>query len=95
MDNILASRIEKETIPNFSFPQDDVLQSEADREERMRKLMRGLQLGNSFKNKATIVFETVAGRHDVRTTLWAVTKSHVLLKGGVNIPIHAIVSVQL
>ena len=95
MNEMLTTRIEKETIPNFSFPKEDVLYTETDRKERLRKLKRGLQLGNGFKNKATIEFETLEGRHDVRTTLWAVTKSHVLFKGGVNIPIHAILNVKL
>lgn len=95
MNDVLATRIEKESISTLSFPNDEVLLTEAAQKERMNKLQKGLELGNSFKNKTTITFETLEGLHEVKTTLWAVTRNHVLLKGGVNIPIHAITHVLL
>jgi hypothetical protein len=54
-----------------------------------------LILGNIDHNKVTIVFKTEDGTIlQVKTTIWAVTEDYVALKGGVHIPIKAIVDIE-
>jgi hypothetical protein len=53
-----------------------------------------LKGGNAFKVKAKIIFQTLEGLKSVHTTIWGVSETHVALKGGVTLPVHAIVEVQ-
>lgn len=54
------------------------------------ELERAMVLGNAFRNKVKIIFETDRGPLAVETTVWATTDKSVALKGGVNIPMDCI-----
>ncbi len=87
--------IPKEDIVNYHFVHDDVLHDEAERAKRKILLEGAMALGNDFKQKVRIVFETTEGTCAVETTVWAVTNNHIELKAGKDIPIHAIKEVVL
>lgn len=82
--------IEKESIRDLKFPDNEVLSSEDDIKNRMANLERALTLGNLEHNKIKIVFEDAEGLKQVETTVWGVTDKRVILKQGVLIPIHRI-----
>ena len=91
-----TAKIEKERLGNFHFAHHEVLVEENDRKRRRWNLEKALTLGNGHHGKVGIVFETETGdAFEVDTTVWALTDSHISLKGGVVIPIAAIKDVLL
>ncbi|MDX5320304.1 MAG: hypothetical protein LPK45_04405 [Bacteroidota bacterium] len=88
--------INKEEIKGkVRFPNQEVLRSSQEIEDRKKKLERAMLLGNGYKGKIKIVFGTEEGDRVVETTVWATTESNIQLKGDVLIPIHAIKEVIL
>lgn len=87
--------VEKEQISKFNFSTNDVLQSDLEKRKRMEKLMKATTLGNAFKTKVKILFQTFEGEiMKVETTAWAVGDRFVSLKAGTHIPISSIVDVE-
>jgi hypothetical protein len=87
--------IAKEQVPQFKFLSGDVLHTETDKKERFRLLEQAMILGNSYRGKVRIVFETTDGTKSVETTIWHASEDLISLKGGINIPIHSIYEVKL
>jgi hypothetical protein len=78
--------IPKEEIKNHRF-----VKVRTDMGKELRELVnRAERLGNSFKGKVTIVFETENGPKKTETTVWNSTNEFIQLKGGVMIPIVSI-----
>ncbi len=63
-------------------------------EELLNKLSTTSRLGNEFKGKVTITFNTKNGAKKVSTTVWAVTEKFVQLKNNIHIPIKAIIDLD-
>jgi hypothetical protein len=53
-----------------------------------------MRLGNEFKGKTNITFETTEGPVSVETTVWSVAGGHLQLKGGTMIPVDSIVDIH-
>ncbi len=87
--------IEKEQISQLQFGKKEVLINPEDRKKRMADLYRSQTLGNLLQTKVKLTFES-ADEHtyQVNTTVWAVGADFISLKGGVYIPIHAILHVD-
>lgn len=92
---MIATLIEKENIPNYKFIRQEVLESEEDRVRRKLNLLRAQTLGNTYKNKVKIFFNTEEGLKSVYTTVWNVGTDYIALKGGITIPISAITDIEL
>ena len=88
-------KIQKEIVVNFHFLKSEALHS--DEEVNLRKYMleRATTLGNAYHAKVRIDFETTDGVKEVETTIWATTEKHILLKGGITIPIHCILDIRI
>ena len=86
--------IEKEDISNFKFPQEEVLKDEFSVKARTKNILRGLKLGNKFKNKVHIYFEDNISLKKVETTIWGVTENYLILKSNMLIPIKRVHSVN-
>lgn len=82
--------IEKENIFSLRFPNTEVLEKDADIQQRITDLLRAQYLGNIEHSKIKIFFEDSLSKKVVETTVWAVTDTLVILKRGVGIPIHRI-----
>lgn len=66
-----------------------------DRKKRLADLYRSQTLGNLLQTKVKIIFETADEQvYQVNTTVWAVGSDFISLKGGVYIPINAILEVN-
>lgn len=89
-----ASIIEKESVATMRFVGHEVLSDKQEIILRRNKLVQAMTLGNLYKVKCKIFFHTEDGSNVVETTLWAVTDNHVMIKGGLVIPIHCIYSVE-
>lgn len=97
MNAVNTSReVQKETLPQFHFLyQTDILEKSEDRVMRYLALEKGLVLGNAHHGKVTLELITADNQLiSVTTTIWALSDSHVTLKGGINIPITSIYSVS-
>lgn len=82
--------IEKENIGDFK-----IVAAAQNRSEELRSKLRDAQrLGNEFKSKVSIAFQTEDGPKRVETTVWSLTENYVQLKSGVLIPLASIISVE-
>jgi hypothetical protein len=52
------------------------------------------RLGNEFKGKTTITFQTTRGSRTVQTTVWSLTENYIVLKGGITVPLNSITEVH-
>lgn len=98
MESVLKKpqQIDKNIIQGFPFVREDVLLNDVDLKDRLRKLMRALQLGNLHKQHVHLRFKHENGEtYETHATVWAVTERYVVLKGGVTIPIHSIYEIEL
>jgi hypothetical protein len=59
-----------------------------------KELNYATRLGNEFKGKTSITFETTQGPCSVNTTVWSVTGGYLQLKGGTTIPLNSIIDVH-
>lgn len=85
-----AELIEKEEVVNFKF-------LDAPKEEvhvQKEKLLASVRLGNEFKSKAFITFQTDQGPKKIETTVWSVTEKYLQIKNGVLIPLKSLIDIQ-
>ncbi len=87
---MIGELIEKEDIDEKDFLPADVQLSE----EMLTKLSSVQRLGNEFKSKADIAFNTKHGVKKVSTTVWSVTENYLQLKNNVHVPIRSIVDID-
>lgn len=86
----MATLIAKEEIPRYH-----IVPAFVDKTAYWEKeLNYAVRLGNEFKGKTSITFETTQGPCSVTTTVWSVTQDYIQLKGGMNIPLNAIIDVH-
>ena len=90
-----AALVLKEQLPGIvSLNPIDVLKTEQEQKYRARMLYMAMILGNGYKSKVKITFESIDGPRKVDTTVWATTDTSVLLKGGISLPVRSIYSVE-
>jgi hypothetical protein len=83
--------VEKETIPELRFPQEDVLTDKADLERRRTDAERASRLGNAYQGKLDIFFQTADGQPKrVQTTVWGAHPEYLTLKAGIMLPLRAV-----
>jgi tRNA(Glu) U13 pseudouridine synthase TruD len=87
--------VEKESISDLKFPDEEVLTTNEAIKNRTDNLDRALKLGNLEHNKIKIVFEDSGSLKQVETTVWGITDKRVILKQGVVIPINRIHEVKV
>jgi hypothetical protein len=87
--------VPKEQLPGIvSLNPIDVLLTEPERKYRNRMLYMAMILGNGYKSKVKITFQSIDGPRAVETTVWATTEATVMLKGGVSLPVVSIFAVD-
>jgi hypothetical protein len=88
-------RIEKEDIKNLKFNKKEVLLTDIEIKKRWNDLFRAQALGNLLQSKVQINFKTADEKtYVVNTTIWAVGQEFITLKGGIHIPINAVLEVD-
>lgn len=85
-----AELIPKEDIPKYTL----VRASEDHISELKQKLLGAVRLGNEFKSKATITFQTVDGPKRVETTVWTLTDDALQIKSGVVLPLGSLLDID-
>ena len=71
----------------------EVLDGSFAQKKRKHQLQKAAQLNRLFYCRVKIVFETSEGRKEVKAHILKVTDSHVVLKGGIDIPVCCICDV--
>jgi hypothetical protein len=95
MDGLSINEVEKEFIQFLTFSEEDVLQTTLEKAQRTQLLYMAMILGNTFRNKVTVIFRSEEGMNQVHTTVWASTDTCVVLKGGATIPAKSILDVKI
>ncbi|MBI1837220.1 MAG: hypothetical protein HYR91_08155 [Flavobacteriia bacterium] len=95
MDTNEFQLVEKETITECHFQEEEILKEETDRKTRQFELDRAIALGNLEHFKVKIFFADDKGKKVVNTTIWAITDSSILLKQNVLIPINRIIKLEI
>jgi hypothetical protein len=86
----LGTIIQKEQIPDYK-----IVPAFVDKTTFWEtELQYAARLGNEFKGKTTITFETTEGPKSVTTTVWSVTNHYLQLKGGLSIPLDSIIDIH-
>jgi len=86
----MATLIEKEDIPLYK-----IIPAFVNKSENLEKeLAYAARLGNEFKGKTQITFETTQGPRTVNTTVWSVIDNYLQLKGGTIIPLQSIIDIH-
>jgi len=87
---MIGQIIEKERINEFK-----IIPAEVDKSAALQdKLKSALRLGNEFKSKTTIAFQTTDGPKRVETTVWSLTENYLQIKGGVLIPLKSVIEID-
>jgi hypothetical protein len=86
--------LKKEDLAHVHFTHNEVISDQGQKHLLMSELIRAQSLGNLEKNKVKIIFHLQDGtKGEVETTVWGVGEHHLMLKGGIHIPIRAIESI--
>jgi hypothetical protein len=84
-----------ELITKESIELSQIIPAEENHTEELRgKLNSAQRLGNEFKAKADITFNTKQGPKTVSTTVWSVTEKYLQLKSGVHIPLNSLIDID-
>ncbi len=85
-----AELIEKEELSQYHL-----IKTETDNKNVTKeKLERALRLGNEFKAKTVITFQTEDGPKKIETTVWSVTDEFIQIKGGVALPLYSLINIE-
>lgn len=90
-----AVLIQKEDVIGLKFPNEEVLDNEADKSILRKKLEQATALGNMERSKIKIYFKDNEGLKKVETTIWATGEKNIVLKQGITIPIKRIIDIHL
>ena len=82
--------VEKEHISYLNI----IPSTEDHTEELKTKLADAQRLGNEFKSKAVITFNTTIGPKRVETTVWSVTEKYLQLKNNIHIPLKSLIDID-
>lgn len=87
---MIGQIIEKEHIMDYK-----IVPAEVDKSASLQyKLLAAQRLGNEFKSKTTIVFQTEDGPKRIETTVWSLTEQYIQIKNGILIPLKSIIEVE-
>lgn len=87
--------IEKESVPELTFPAEEILRKDSEVQIRASEMKKAIALGNLEHQKVKIYFADSEGKKYVHTTIWAVTEESVVLKQNSIIPIHRIIKLEI
>ena len=91
----LIPMIAKEDIRSLGIGHRAAAIGEEERSLLRGKVERAALLGNGYKSKVRIVFETVEGPRAVETTVWSADDKGIALKSGLFIPMDALYDIEL
>lgn len=87
---MIGTLIEKESINEYKL-----IPAESNKGDEIRAMLQdAVRLGNEFKSKVAIAFNTTDGPKKVETTVWSLTEKYIQIKNGILIPLNTILAVE-
>lgn len=84
-----------ETVEKEHIQYLNIINAQEDHSDDLKtKLEEAQRLGNEFKSKAVITFNTTIGPKKVDTTVWSVTEKYIQLKNNIHIPIKSLIDID-
>jgi hypothetical protein len=90
-----ARQIEKQDLLKVIFKNENTMYIQEQVKSRDQKLYMAMLMGNHNYDNVRIVFNTEDGERELVSRIWARTDKFVVLKGGMFIPIGAVVDIFL
>jgi hypothetical protein len=87
--------VEKDQVQGLKFSTNEVLSNNVEQLSREQDLLRAMKLGNTLKQKVKIFFKDKESNKHIETTVWHANSNHVVLKGGITIPVKSIYKVVI
>lgn len=87
---MVGELIAKEDVPKYKMLRAQVVNVD----QLSNKLKSALRLGNEFKGKTVISFQTEEGPKKIETTIWSLTESYIQIKNGISIPVKSIIEID-
>ena len=86
---------DKLRFTEIQFSKEDVLNTILEKNERLKKLVSAMKLGNNHKQKVRIHFININNQlMEIKAKVWSVTEKYVILKNSITIPISSIQDVN-
>jgi hypothetical protein len=90
-----ALKIEKQDLLEVIFKNEEKMYIQEEIKTRDQKLYMAMLMGNNHYDNVRIVFNTEDGEREIMSRIWARTDKFVVLKGGMFIPIGAVIDIIL
>lgn len=90
-----SHNVEKDQIQGLKFSTNEVLTNNDELLSREQDLLRAMKLGNTLKQKVKIFFKDQKSNKHIETTVWHANSNHIVLKGGITIPVKSIYKVVI
>jgi hypothetical protein len=90
-----AKLIEQDDLLKVTFKNDRTMYIQEELKTRDQKLYMAMVMGNNYYENVRILFNTEDGVRELVSRIWARTDKFVVLKGGMFIPIGAVIDIIL
>ena len=90
-----ARNIEQKELLRVIFKNEETMYIQEQVKSRDQKLYMAMLMGNHYYDNVRILFNTEDGEREVTSRIWARTDKFVVLKGGMFIPIGAVIDILL
>ena len=88
--SMIGTLIEKDQVANLK-----IIPAEVDNSAKFMSILQSaLRLGNEFKSKTALVFNTDEGPMRIETTVWSLTEKYIQIKHGILIPLRSLIAVE-
>jgi hypothetical protein len=92
---VAARKIEQTELLKVIFKNEDTMYIQEQVKSRDQKLYMAMLMGNNYHDNVRILFNTEDGEREIVSRIWARTDKFVVLKGGMFIPIGAVIDIIL
>lgn len=92
---VAARKIEQTELLKVIFKNEDTMYIQEQVKSRDQKLYMAMLMGNNYYDNVRILFNTEDGEREIVSRIWARTDKFVVLKGGMFIPIGAVIDIIL
>jgi hypothetical protein len=89
------TQIEQIDMSEVAFKNDKTMYIDEAIKSKSQKVYMAMLMGNHNCDNVRILFNTEDGEREVSSRIWALTDKYIVLKGGMFIPIEAVIDIIL
>lgn len=89
------TQIEQRYMLKVAFKNDTTMCIEEAAKSKNQKVYMAMLMGNHNCDNVRILFNTEDGERELSSRIWALTDKYIVLKGGMFIPIEAVIDIIL